>query len=59
MKTDNTIAQTTSNDQQAVNNSNYLSAETAKTKQYINFKAQSQYQSAELADDEDEGKYEL
>lgn len=59
MKSDNTVHQTTSDNQSSANDINYLSVPSLNTKQIINFKAQSQYQAANLVEDDDVGEYEL
>ncbi len=59
MNSDNTAHQTNRVKQRSANDVNYLSVPSLNTKQIINFKAQSIYQSAELLEEEDEGEYEL
>ncbi len=59
MNSDNTAYQTNSVKQRSTNDVHYLSVPSLCTKQIINFKAQSTYQSAELLEEEDEGEYEL
>lgn len=57
MNSDNTMHKTSNDNQKPANDVNYLSP--IKTKQIINFKAQSQYQAVNLVEDDDVGEYEL
>lgn len=59
MNSDNTMQQTAKEKQQVNKDSNYFAPLPSQTKQIINFKAQTQYQSADLVEDDDEGAYEL